>query len=137
MLYDAVNIIIIIAVCYYSWGTMEGHKLTREQHILTILSMVLLFSADPSDIKKTGIIFWRIVYFCLRTPIILSTWILTTDNSLLRSTSIFSGWFFPFVDGGVFTSAITILAYSSQVKPLSANITSPKKKKLHWIFHWY
>ena len=45
-------------------------------------------------------------------------------NSLLQSTSTF---FLPVVKGGIFTSAIAILSYSSQVKPLSAKIMSPIK----------
>ena len=35
----------------------------------------------------------------------------------------------PLVNGGIITSAIAILAYSSMVKPLLAKITSPRIKE--------
>lgn len=108
----------------YSCETTAGHIFTHAQHTVTILSIVDV-SLFSSCINLIGSVPCKIVNFCLRTPITRSTCIRTSDSSRLQSTSTFSSCFLPFVKGGIFTSAIAILAYSSTVNPLSANTISP------------
>ena len=78
----------------YSPLTTDGHRLTQAQHTLINLSRVEL-PLLLLEMKEIGMTLCRIVYFCFRTPMSRSTWILTSDNSRLQSTSIFSSCFLP------------------------------------------
>lgn len=108
-----------------SWGTTDGQRLTNTQQTLTSLSIITKPLPVLPVTSVMGIVPFKLVNFCFRTPITRSTNIQTRDNSLLQSTSTFSSCFFPLMNGGCLTSAKAMPVYSSHVKPLSARITSP------------
>ena len=86
-------------------GTTGSQKLHNAQQITTILSIILVSVVSSHIIILIGRIDCKIVYFCLRTPMTLSTCIRTSESWRARSTSSQESCFFPFVKGGTLISA--------------------------------
>ena len=116
---------------------MEEERFIRLQYTCTILSINAnsLFSAQQ---KLNGKIpcTCSILYLCFRSPITCSMWIHTNDKSQLQSTSTFSSYFFPLVNGCILISTKYIPTWSLQVTPLSFN-TSPFKRKTDQITFYF
>lgn len=55
----------------------QSQQLHNAQQIVTISSIALTLSLEVQIIKLMGSVDSKMVYFCLATPITLSTWIQT------------------------------------------------------------
>ena len=83
---------------FNSNGTTDSQQLHRAEHTVTTLSLTLV---SPSVIiKLMGSVDCRMVYFCLRTPIILSTCILNCESCCEWSNSHGVNCFFLLVHAG-------------------------------------
>ena len=112
---------ILLLIGYHRLTTIT--KCTAHSYNLSIT--LILSELSGHIIMLIGNVCSKIVYFCLRKPITLSTWIRTRESWRAKSTSIFFNCFLPFVKGGTFTSAQYKPTVSCIVKPRSARIWSP------------
>ena len=106
-----------------------GKKLTRAEKTLKMRSMMGTWDSQGplgSQLKNfVDSVPSNIVYLRLRSPITLSTWILTRAIPSDCSTSTGSSWFFPFLKAGITSLPCLSLTLSEIVEPLSAITVSP------------
>ena len=123
----------IIRIIIQSRGTIPLERFVKAAQTVIILSIIgILATWEPlgSHCKKSiGKIPERIVYFLLKSPIILSTCIRTFAMPRVPSTSTGSNWSFPLVNAGIASSAPWNIRLSWIVNPRSA-ITKSKVRRV-------
>ena len=116
----------IIRIIIQSRGTIPLERFVKAAQTVIILSIIgILASWEP-----IGKIPERIVYFLLKSPIILSTCIRTFAMPRVPSTSTGSNWSFPLVNAGIASSAPWNIRLSWIVNLRSAITKSPGRSFL-------
>ena len=108
--------------------------LVSAQQTVNILSILATPRSPLCFSKLIAIGPFRIRYLFFSKPITFSTWILTRDNCLDSSTSLWLSCCLPRVNAGISSFVPWMARSSAMVNPQSANIVSPcstRLKKLH------
>ena len=104
---------------------MGPHRLTSPEQTLIIRSIIGAWASGfPFGLhvkKSTGKVFSRIVYFLRKSPITLSTWILTCAMPLVFSSSTGFNCSFSLVNAGINIVTIPQRSCSSRMEMLSTN----------------
>ena len=123
----------IIRIIIQSGGTIPLERFVKAAQTIILSIIGILASWEPlgSHCKKSiGKIPERIVYFLLKSPIILSTCIRSFAMPRVPSTSTGSNWSFPLVNAGIASSALWNIRLSWIVNPRSAITKSPGRSFL-------
>ena len=94
----SVFVIFVLLLCVLTFFNLQVQQKDIIKQTLAHLS-ILAFCSPLFATMEMG---KRSCKICLRTPITCSTYMHTSDSSLLQSTWTFSSCFFPRVNGGLF-----------------------------------
>ena len=103
----------------YSKGTTDSQQLHKEVQITAALAMKWVLVPSSHIMELIGRIDWKIVYFCLRTPMTRSTCMQTQESWRALST-LTVDCLLPLVNGGNLISAQLNLTLYCTLNPQSA-----------------
>ena len=115
-----------IQICFIS--TIDSQQLHRAAQKVTILSIQLQYSLALHIIKLIGRVELKILYFCLNSPITLSTCMRTRDSCRALSISHLLSCFLPFVKGWKFNFSTIKASSFVNVETSISQYNIPRKK---------